>query len=44
MSLWQSADPSQLTQRFGMGIQPDDCEMEIAEYGAITLTQKETAR
>ncbi|XP_041488628.1 kinesin-like protein KIF13A isoform X6 [Microtus oregoni] len=38
------ADTSQDIQLFGIGIQPEHCEIDIAEDGDITLTPKENAR
>ncbi|XP_045440247.1 kinesin-like protein KIF13A isoform X2 [Pipistrellus kuhlii] len=38
------ADTSQDIQLFGIGIQPEHCEIDIAPDGDITLTPKENAR
>ncbi|XP_028618931.1 kinesin-like protein KIF13A [Grammomys surdaster] len=38
------ADTSQDIQLFGIGIQPEHCEIDIAADGDITLTPKENAR
>ncbi|KAL1784795.1 kinesin KIF13A isoform X6 [Sigmodon hispidus] len=38
------ADTSQDIQLFGIGIQPEHCEIDIATDGDITLTPKENAR
>ncbi|XP_064363054.1 kinesin-like protein KIF13A isoform X3 [Dromaius novaehollandiae] len=38
------ADTSQDIQLFGIGIQPDHCEIDIALDGEVTLTPKENAR
>ncbi|XP_066862816.1 kinesin-like protein KIF13A isoform X9 [Kogia breviceps] len=38
------ADTSQDIQLFGIGIQPEHCEIDIASDGEVTLTPKENAR
>uniref|UniRef100_A0A2K6ESL5 Kinesin family member 13A n=1 Tax=Propithecus coquereli TaxID=379532 RepID=A0A2K6ESL5_PROCO len=38
------ADTSQDIQLFGIGIQPEHCEIDIASDGDVTLTPKENAR
>uniref|UniRef100_A0A8D2D5E6 Kinesin family member 13A n=1 Tax=Sciurus vulgaris TaxID=55149 RepID=A0A8D2D5E6_SCIVU len=38
------ADTSQDIQLFGIGIQPEHCEIDIAPDGDVTLTPKENAR
>ncbi|NWX87765.1 KI13A protein, partial [Nothoprocta pentlandii] len=38
------ADTSQDIQLFGIGIQPEHCEIDIAVDGEVTLTPKENAR
>ncbi|XP_023388041.1 kinesin-like protein KIF13A [Pteropus vampyrus] len=38
------ADTSQDIQLFGIGIQPEHCEIDIASDGDVTLTPKESAR
>ncbi|XP_072267742.1 kinesin-like protein KIF13A isoform X2 [Pyxicephalus adspersus] len=38
------ADTSQDVQLFGIGIQPEHCEIDIASDGEISLTPKENAR
>ncbi|XP_057349797.1 kinesin-like protein KIF13A isoform X5 [Manis pentadactyla] len=38
------ADTSQDIQLFGIGIQPEHCEIDLASDGDVTLTPKESAR
>uniref|UniRef100_A0A8B9ISU1 Kinesin family member 13A n=1 Tax=Amazona collaria TaxID=241587 RepID=A0A8B9ISU1_9PSIT len=38
------ADTSQDIQLFGIGIQPEHCEIDVASDGEVTLTPKENAR
>lgn len=38
------ADTSQDIQLFGIGIQPEHCEIDIGSDGEVSLTPKENAR